>query len=185
MLLNVEWCILSVESTWKGVLETKVLCLRVLELSKDPLSCQVERSSLSVRLQWYHLYFHSKCSSCRNPFLQKETCGFPQYLVPLQVMNRLSDTSLYPTVTSPSCIWQCYWLLLVLVKGECLWIVWCRHLEGPISLQNQANPKLSTDFIACCILILQPLEMERGACLVSCGSFVRCHEFGYVSDVPL
>lgn len=60
---------------------------------------------------------------------------FPQYLIPplfCPMKTQLSDTFLYPAVPSAACFGQRYCSWLVLIKGECLWIMWLCNLEGQV-----------------------------------------------------
>lgn len=100
--------------------------------------------------------------------------GFPQYLIPLpfcQTKSRLSGTILYPAVPSATCFGQQYCSLLVLVKGECLWIMWLHNLGGQFHLQKQGHLKLSAGFLVVCVDFATFVSGRRKAaiCLLSCA----------------
>lgn len=113
---------MNLESIQKGVVEAvKFYVLHVV--APEGSSPFPDRRIVPVRLRWYDLYFSTgyeviiEISSSK-----KETYGFaPRYLIPpsfCQMESQLSDTSLYPTVPSPTCFGQQY--CSVLVKEECL-----------------------------------------------------------------
>lgn len=97
--------------------------------------------------------------------------GFPQYLIPppfCQMKSQLSDTSLYPAVPSPACFGQQYCSLLLLVQGECLWIIWLCNLGDQVHLQNQRHLKLSAGFLVVYVDFATFLSGRRktAACLL-------------------
>lgn len=107
--------------------------------------------------------------------------GFPQYLIPppfCQMKSQLSDPSLYAAVPSPACFGQQYCSLLVLVKGECLWIIRLCNLGGQVHLQNQRHLKLPAGFLVVCVDFATFVRGRRktAACLLSCCFFAGCHE---------
>lgn len=106
--------------------------------------------------------------------------GFPQYLIPppfCQMKSQLSDTSLYPAVPSPACFGQQYCSLLLLVQGECLWIIWLCNLGDQVHLQNQRHLKLSAGFLVVYVDFATFLSGRRktAACLLF-SFFAGCDE---------
>lgn len=107
--------------------------------------------------------------------------GFPQYLIPppfCQTKSNLSDTILYPAVPSATCFGQHCCSLLVLVKGECLWIMWLHNLGGQVPLQSQGHLKLSAGFLVVCVdfATFGSGRRKTAICLLSCCFFARCDE---------